>query len=84
MGSIASKIFFPRKKTVISTQSLSVLDKSVNAKIIMGEEDIYKGANGLILWQHLNKQLLHIKLDYFAQKKNVAIFRIHVITWRVF
>ena len=49
--------------------TIAAIDKTILHSIIMGNPNLTKGADGLLLWRRLDEQILSPDLDYFAQKK---------------
>ena len=49
--------------------TIAAIEKSIINPIIIGDPNLSKGANIILLWQRLDEQILSTNLDYFAQKK---------------
>ena len=51
------------------TITCQLIDKIIITPIIMVEPELSFIVDGMLLWQHLNFQLLKKNMDYLAQKK---------------
>mmetsp|Transcript_20612 Transcript_20612/g.23654 ORF Transcript_20612/g.23654 Transcript_20612/m.23654 type:complete len:111 (+) Transcript_20612:147-479(+) len=45
------------------------IDKTIIASIIMGELELSRTADGMLMWRRLDSQILKTDMDYLAQKK---------------
>mmetsp|Transcript_57305 Transcript_57305/g.68950 ORF Transcript_57305/g.68950 Transcript_57305/m.68950 type:complete len:128 (+) Transcript_57305:93-476(+) len=68
--------------------TIAAIDKTIINAITMGDPNLSKGADGFLLWQRLDEQILSPDLNYFAQKKNLhaveSISRNHTETPEAF